>query len=217
MPEEIEVFEGIYREQMPLLVSEGFEPATAEKVIEKRFDGKLSFDIYYDTSTGIFYAGNSLDKFKILPCSKDLAEADKNTLLFKGGVEKTEEQYELEDLREFTRKDMILRRDLSEQQALNHVGWLATLNGNKNLLGRLVEHVFRQVKDKLKEDKAMSFYLRDIRGKPNIRPLCLLDLLLRHDGRGRANVYDDNDLGFGYARLVGVSGSAEDKARNLQD
>ena len=86
---------------------------------------------------------------------------------------------------------------LTEKEALSHLGWIASLNGNKKLLEKVVQSVFKQVKDKYKEDKAMAFYLRDVQEKPNERALCLGRL---DDGSDAIGIYG---LYYYIARLVG--------------
>ncbi len=198
MTEQIKLFEGHYNKQMPLLRAKGFKPATAEEIQKLRLESKLSFDVYYDTATGIFYAGDNKDKFKIIPYSKDLANVTDKTELYNGGIKKTQEDYEKAKAQEFTRKNMILNERLTEKEVLEHLGWLTALNNNKELLEKVVEHVFKEVRNRYDESKAMGFYLRDAQKVPNERAL----YLDRFDGgwAGASGSYGLDDD----ARLVGV-------------
>ncbi len=173
MAKQIKLFGGIYNKIMPSLRKEGFRPATAEEIEELKLNKQLSFDSYYDTATGIFYTGNEQDKFKIIPYSEDLANITQETELYNGGIKKTQEDYEKTKAQEFKRKDMILDERLTEKEALKHLGWLTALNGNKKLLEKVVEHVFKEVRNRYDESKAMGFYLRDAQKVPNERALYL--------------------------------------------
>jgi len=195
--QEYNLFEGTYREQMPLLVAQGYKPATAEQIIQGRLEDKISHNTYYNSATEIFYAGNKQDKFKILPYSEALARVNKETPLYDGGIEKTEEDYEQIEAREFTRKDIITGRRLTEEEAIEHQGWLALANNNQELLQKYIQSIFKQVKDNYQENEAMGFYIRDPQEVPNIRAVCLGRLVVRSDA------YDWGGLSD-YARFVGV-------------
>ncbi|UZE94283.1 MAG: hypothetical protein IB618_01795 [Candidatus Pacearchaeota archaeon] len=194
----IKIFEGTYNEIMPSLRKKGFKPATAEEIQKLRLENQLSFDSYYDTATGIFYTGNNQDKFKIIPYSQDLANVTQETELYNGGIKKTQEEYENAKASEFKRKDMILGERLTEKEALKHLGWLNALNGNKELLEKIVEHVFKEVKNRYGEKEAMGFYLRNTQEVPDMRALHLCGLYGSH-GAGASDFYDLEDG----ARLVG--------------
>ena len=192
------LFEGIYIEIMHKLIEQGYQPLATAEIMQERLKHSLSYDNYYDTATGIFYAGNNQDKFKILPFSEDLTRVTPETEPYNGGIKQTEEEYEKTKAREFTRKDMILNERLTEEEASEHQGWLELANNNQELLKKYIQSIFKQVKDTYNEDKAMKFYIRDPQEVPNIRAVYLGKLLYRSgaDGGGR--------LG-GVARLVGVS------------
>ncbi len=193
---EIKKFKGIYRKQMPLLIQAGLTPATIADIMKLRLEGKLSFDEYYDTASGIAYAGKSKDEFKIVPYSKTLTQTNPATELYNGGAKLSQEDYKKTKGRKLTRKDMIVGERLTQKQVLQHLGWLS-LAKNKKLLERYAEEIFRRVYDNCKEEKAMGFYIRNKQEVPNIRACYLVRLsLVSYAGDG---CVIDND-----ARLVGV-------------
>ena len=192
-----EYFSGIYYEQMPLIVTRGMGAATAKEIAQLGLAGDIYFHFYYDTSTGIFYPGHDQDRFKILPFSKDLAGITFETLLHIGGIWKEDEDYEASRGREFTRKDMILGRRLTEKEALSHAGWLASFDRDEKLLERFVQRVFKDAMDRYGIKDAMGFDLRDTQGFPSIRALFLVGL------EGASCAHDGHDL-YSNTCLVGL-------------
>ena len=206
--EEYKLFKGIYREQMPLLVAQGYKPATTEQIMQGRLEKTLAYNYYYDTSTGIFYAGNNQDKFKILPYSEVLARVNPKTSLYDGGIRQTEEEYESSNGIEFTRKDMILNQGLTEEEVIKHQGWLELANNNQALLQEYIQSTFKLFKYRNGEDKAMGFYIRNPEKVPNIRAVCLLRLDDRSDASDGYGLYEG-------ARFVGVSEGTRKKYPTL--
>ena len=205
--QDYKLFEGRYREQMSLLISKGYQPLTIGGIMQGRLEETLSYDTYYDTVTGIFYAGNNQDKFKILPYSEALARVNKTTPLYDGGIKQTKQKYEQIEAREFSRKEIITGRRLTKKEAIEHQGWLELAGGDKAFHERNVERVFKLFKDnKYGKDKAMSFYIRGPQEVPNIRVVYLGGL------DGWSSAVGGCRLDY-YARLVGVSEKSAEGTR----
>jgi len=167
---------GTYVEQMPSLISEGFAPLRIREIIELILEGRISFLSsipFFDSVSGIAYAGDKQDKFKIIPCSQDLERINLQTKLAFGGKEFTQEQYYQIMNEEFSRQAMPLNRDLTEKEALEHLGWLELVEGDRKLLEKYVEYAFRQALNKWGMREAMEFRVDDPWKISNIKD-CLL-------------------------------------------
>lgn len=192
-----EIFEGNYRKEMPHLIAMGLKPATVGDIMELGLLEELSSHFYCCTSSGIAYAGNNRDKFKIIPYSQNLAQTTPETNIYSLRISLTPEQYDKIPEEELTREDMIIGRGLKEQEVLEHSGWLK-LAGNRELLENYTERVFRSIQQFLHGEKgAMGFYIGSPKevSTPNLR-LFLLEGV-------RSDVYDIRFL-YGDARLVGL-------------
>lgn len=196
---QIEVFRGIYREQMPILVQRDLVPTTIADIMKLKLEGKIPFDEYYDAVSGIAYAGNNKDEFKIIPYSKILAEANPNTRLYSDkGAEITPEYYDKIKATKFTRKDMPMDKRSTEKEILKHLGWLE-LAEYKELLAKYAEELSRRVYDRYEEREVMVFRISDLQEVPNIRPWFLGQIL------GRSVAYGRYGLIHHLAHLVGAS------------
>lgn len=189
---------GKYNEVMPKLKADGLQPATLTQIARGRLDNDISFDIYCDTSSGIAYAQNNQDKFKVLPFSQQLADITPETELFKGAIRLTLEQYKKLQPQEFSRKDIITRRRLTQKEAEDHAGWLALFDGDQEMQEKYVERVFREVRNRYNEREAMGFYIRHQQKDSCLRPVFFDGLYGRSDA---SDYYKLRDVS---ARLVGV-------------
>ena len=159
----IKIFHGAYTKQMPLIVKEGFNPATVSDVIKLLLKGELSFDESHHTVSAIAYSGDKQDKFKIIHFSQELKNVSPETELYHGGIKLTQEQYDKIKAKEFSRKEMKqegmeINEKLLDEKILKHKGWLE-LVPDKNLLKQIMQKVFLQVHTKYKEKKAMGFFI----------------------------------------------------------
>lgn len=173
--QELKMFNGVYSVEMPKLVRAEFKPLTIGEIMQARLDGILSFDgMKYDSVSGIAYLE---DKFKIIPHTQELEKINPNTILYDGGIKLTPEEYESIQAREFSKKDMILGQRLTQEQVLKHLGW-NELVGDKILLEKYAEQIFKQAKDDNKSEW-MPFHLTRNRAQniiPSLRSFFLSSL-----------------------------------------
>ncbi len=197
-------FEGDYMEKMPLLVQVGLRPATMEEIMQLRLEETLSFDRYYDSSTGIAYAGDNKDKFKLIPSSKDLIGVNPKTELYSGGIILTPEQYQAIQAQELTREDALFNQRLTEKQVLKHPAWLAAVNNDKELLRDYTSEVFRLSRELYNKIVAMGFFIGDLEKVPNLHALNLDIISNSSDAYGDFYLYDDACLvGIRTAKIMG--------------
>ncbi len=187
------VFEGVYREQMPELLRAGFNPATPAEIMDKRTAGNEFFiEDYITTSTGCAVDSN---RVYLIPRSASLRSVTPVTKLVSGGIplDRSREP----TIQEFSRKDHILDRPLTEKEALEHKLWLSLADNDQDRHARYVEKMFRLGKDRFGYNKMLGLYVTKDKS-PIVRGL-ILDRLEGGFGADGVRYLDNYD-----ARLFGV-------------
>lgn len=150
-----EVFDGAYLEQMVKLRKAGFYPWSTEDVMDARNNCDLTHPLWYypiDTDFGIVLTGG---KIYIFPYSAklrvDLPKTILNEIFFN--------EEDLENGLSFNEKDVILGRDLSEDEARKHPLWLAFARSDQSRLDRYAEKAFRFGKNLYNYSTMMGIYV----------------------------------------------------------
>ena len=206
------LFKGIYREQMPQLISQGYQPLTIEGIMKRRVQAIKTneekdfwLNNYFDTPDGIAYSPNG--NILVVRNSDLLRAINQDTRLTKtGALPLDQEQYEelTRSNQGFTRKELEkagINKWLKPDQVKIHP-LLQALSNNQELLDEYTELISREAKEQFNYDEIMGAYVGayvgDIPKDYNLRAVFLGWLDVRSDA------YGGDGLG-GDARLVGVS------------
>ncbi len=205
VPEGAKLLEGRYLDIMPALLREGLVPITPAQVMDLRnknptADENSPWRTWLDTDAGF---ADDRKKVYLFPHSKVLRELTHETRLTDYGVKLPNTK----GAKSFNKEDLILRKDLTEKEALAHPLWLALAEGDKERLGTYVQNAFKLGKDTFKYDKNMGFYVPED-NQPILRAVVLGRL---DDWSGAVG---DGLLDSGGARLVGVRQSGAPKAHS---
>ncbi|MEK6809387.1 MAG: hypothetical protein AABY40_01815 [Nanoarchaeota archaeon] len=150
-----ELFEGEYRTKMAELRQAGYTPWSTEDWMDARngvdSDNPL-WNNYGDTDFGI---AGSKQKIYLMPHSERLRAVTPQTRLIKGGLSFTQDGA----VSTYNRGDLILGRDLTEEQARTSPVWLDFAAGDQKQLDRYVEKTFRFGKDKFNYDTMMGIFV----------------------------------------------------------
>lgn len=147
---------GHYNIQMREVVSWG-RPGNMADVMKGIVSGGLLLNDRYCTVDGIAYTRGA--GLKIVLDSPQLIGITPETKLYREGIKLTQEQYDKIPEQEFRGEDMPLSRDLTEEEVLEHPGWLRLARENKELLGNFSHRVFKQVRDRFGKTQAMGLYI----------------------------------------------------------
>ena len=203
---EYKKYDGYYSmlEQMPLLLQEGYKPASLNQIAKLTLEGGLDFNSCYDSSSAIVYAGGAQDIFKLLSFSQAIEWLNPKTQLYFGGVPITQTEYESLDGKEFSGEDMILNEWLTKEQVLDHMGWLTLFSYDKDLLEQYVTEKIKLMRTgQGKKTKTMMFHFRNRGNNDNLPYL----RSVRTDGLFGGNVVGGgHDFNYFSARIVGVRG-----------
>jgi len=183
-----------YAKGIKALKDKGKEPFTFEDNIEARLadyeaNGKNAqlFNTYLDSVTGIAYKAHSTN-FKVKPVCEQLKNIkpkfDKSFMPV---------DYDSFEGVELDSKDPNVQynQSLTREEAKAHKGWLALMNGNKDLLAKYVDTWF----DKTGRKEGMGFYVLDNTSEDQLRSAVLDDV------NYYSNAYSRNSL-FNLARFV---------------
>ncbi len=185
-----ELFEGNYCIKMSELCEAGLTPWSTEDIMDAR--NAVSFEHpkwnnYLDTDFGI--AGTKT-KIYLMPHSERLRAVMPQTRLTNGGL-----SFDCrEAAKTYNRSDLILSRDLAEQEARTSPVWLDFADGNQARLDTYVENTFRFGKDKFNYDTMMGIFVPEDK---NERAVVLVRL------NGSSLAYGINHLNND-TRFVGV-------------
>ncbi len=187
------IFEGEYRQKMFELRREGYSPWSTEDFIEIRNAVSLRHPFWhynFDTDFGI--AGTKR-KIYVTPHSPRLRNIMPYTKLTFFGI--SMKACDLARAKIYYRADLILNRDLIEEEARQHPIWLSLVKENQEQLDKYVEHLFRFGWDKLDSKTMMGIYIPE-----EIRPVEKPAVVGRLTSRG--HIYGNSlDL---HARLIGM-------------
>ena len=150
-----DLFEGDYCKKMSELRESGFTPWSTEDIMDARNAVTSIHPIwnnYVDTDFGI--AGTT-KKIYLAPNSARLRAVMPQTRLTNGGL-----SFDCrEAAKTYNRSDLILSRDLAEQEARTSPVWLDFADGNQARLDTYVENNFRFGKDKFNYDTMMGIFV----------------------------------------------------------
>lgn len=191
-----EPFEGEYRAKMFELVQAGFTPWSTENIMDARNAVPSEYPLwnnYFDTDFGI--AGTK-KKIYLAPYSARLRAVTPQTRLTYGGGGLPLREDALDEARTYNRNDLILDRNLTEEEARGSQVWLDFADGDQKRVEKYVENTFRFGKDRFNYDKMMGIFVPQDK-EPIERAVVLGSLYDRSRADG------GNHLGS-YARFVGV-------------
>lgn len=194
-------FYGRNVEQMPKLIAEGRVPISVAGIMAQRLNsGKEDWkDNYFDSGDAIAYHPDG--KFKIILDSHSLREINAESKLKNGALVLADGLYESLQGQEFTRKDLVLGKDMSAADVKAHPVWqLVARDGN--LLNEYADKMFAEMKQRFDYTENMGFYVADANKTPTLR--ALYASWLESGSRLRGN----DNLESGYGRLVGVAPEA---------
>lgn len=153
-----EVFDGAYLEQMAELRKAGFYPWSTEDVMDARNGCDSTHPLWYnpiDTDFGIAFTGG---KIYIFPYSAKLRGDLPKTIFTQREIFFNEK--DLENGLSFNENDVILGRDLSEDEARKHPLWLAFARSDQSRLDRYAEKAFRFGKNLYNYSTMMGIIVR---------------------------------------------------------
>ncbi len=199
--EPYKVFNGAYKEQMPLLIAEGRTPLSVAGVMERRLNSTKPAwkDSYFFTGDLIAYHPDK--KFRVVYDAQLLQEltAESNVpknsaLILEDGL------YETLEGQEFAYEDIkkSLEKDLSQSDVLQNLIWKAVAR-DQALLEAYVPKMFAEMKQRFGYDESMGIYLDSFDKVPKAKALVVSRLENWSRLKGRY------DLGIDNGRLVGVA------------
>ena len=197
-----DLFEGCYHVEMSRLRQAGYTPWSTEDIMDARnaVSAEHSFwNNYINTDFGI---AGTRDKIYLAPHSARLRAITAETDLTNGGFALGEN--DTQTMRAYDRKDHILGRDLTEQEARDSQVWLDFAGGDKTRLDKYVENTFRFGKKNWNYNRMMGVFV-----PTEIKPIERAVVLNRLYGWSRAG---GDDRLFSYTRFVGVRRSGASQA-----
>ena len=182
--EDIVIYNGIYRVQIPIIRKESRRPAGVSEVLNLMLEGKLNDKEVYYTASGIAYVGKNIEGFKVVPFSQDLATLSEsvNEILL------SEEQYRSIPTEEFTRFSRHVHIDwrMSEKEAIDNPILLELFKEDGDALERCVRENFRKVHDAYEEKLAMGIFIKGPQKGAR------LDVIYLYGLEGRYDILDGN-------------------------
>ncbi|MEK6863623.1 MAG: hypothetical protein AABW53_02910 [Nanoarchaeota archaeon] len=169
------LFEGEYRAKMAELRKAGLTPWSTEDVMDARNDvnsNPLRWENYFDTDFGI--AGTEKEIY-LLPRSERLHAVTPQTKLTTGGLPLKDA---ISEARAYNKKDLILGRELTEEEARSSPVWLAFADGGQERLDTYVERTFRFGKDRFDYNGMMGIFVPSEK-QPIERAVALFKLSVR--------------------------------------
>ena len=148
-------FEGDYLQKMFELRLAGLTPWSTEDVMDARNKVGINHPLwnnYFDTDFGI--AGTK-NRVYVIPHSKNLRSVTAGMKLTAGGLPLEVDA----SVKVYNHKDMILDRNLDEDEARKHPLWSAFAGGNQDQLNQYVEKAFRFGKDKYDYNQTMGIFV----------------------------------------------------------
>ncbi len=200
-----DLFEGSYHVEMSRLRQAGYTPWSTEDIMGGRNAVSVEHSFwnnYIDTDFGI--AGTK-DKIYLAPHSARLRAITAETDLTNGGFALGEN--DTQTMRAYDRKDHILGRDLTEQEARDSQVWLDFAGGDKTRLDKYVENTFRFGKDKYYYNIMMGVFV-PAETEPIERAVVLSRLGDRSLADGNDRLGDDTRF-VGVRREVVAAGGAQ--------
>jgi len=184
------------RQAMPLIKGSKLNPISPAVVMDTRNKSPFADNELWSScwDTGFGLAADQKNVY-FFPDSEKLRKLTPQTKLTNHGILETART--IEDAKCIARSDMILNRDLTENEARSHAGWLQLANGNQNLLDTYVQNTFKLGMNRFKYTTMMGLYVHNDE-KPILRAVILGSLLSRSFAVGDRILGDD-----GVARLVG--------------
>ncbi len=207
MSESYKEFFGIYSEEMPKLISEGFNPISVSDVMVNRINSRYSeeksksywLNNYFDTIDAIAYHPNN--KMKIVFDSQNLKDVNSESQFHKGSLILEDSVYESLNGFEFTRKELEnnLWKWFNAKQIKSNPIW-KTLARDQNLLEEYSEYILSEGKIKFgtNYDHAMAIYFTFPEKIPTMRALNIWGM-----GLGSC-VFGSHVLNSGFSRVVGT-------------
>lgn len=191
-----ELFEGDYRTKMAEMREAGYTPWSTENWMDAR-NGVNSnhpfWNHYGDTDFGI---AGSKRKIYLMPHSERLRAVTPHTRLTDDGGLRFDSE---NATKTYNRSDLILSRDLTEEEARASPAWLDFAAGNQKRLDKYVENTFRFGKDKFNYDTMMGIFVPEDEVE---RAVVLYRLYNRSHASGYYHLYNGT-------RFVGVRRGSE--------
>lgn len=150
-----DLFEGEYRTKMTELREAGYTSWSTEDIMGARNAVPAEhprWNNYIDTDFGI---AGSKRKIYLMPHSERLRAINPQTRLTDGGLPLGREG----TAKAYSRSDLILGRDLTEEEARANPAWLDFAAGDQNRLDKYVENTFRFGKNKFGYDTMMGIFV----------------------------------------------------------
>ncbi|MBI5398658.1 hypothetical protein HZB03_04305 [Candidatus Woesearchaeota archaeon] len=206
------LFDGSNTEQMPLLVAEGFVPASAAQIMQRRVDVLNSnvpqevkdswWKKYFDTGDAPAY--DSQGNMKVVLDAQPLLELTSKSKLHNGALVLPQGTYAGLQGEEFSKEQLVqyAGKCLNKGQSVDNPVWVALARGDKTLLSEYDTAAFARAKE-FGYDTAMGIFVVSPREKENMRLWVVGDV-----GYSLACVYSDYDLDCCDGCLVGVAPEA---------
>ena len=169
---------GVYR---PLTFKENLQARVEDYESHQGEERVRLFNIWLDSCTGIAYKAGT-NKFKIIPVCEQLITIDKEFNSASLSLD-----YDSLQGTELDKSKGKYKKLLTQQEILEHPGWLAAVEGDKSLLQAYADIVFAEKK----AEKVMGFYPLDSWNKDQVRVLFVGD------------IYDDSNASGYYLNDVG--------------
>lgn len=163
------IYRGYYYEEAPRIKANGLQIATVSDIARLEHAGLINPLDSYTTSTGIAYAGDLFDGFKVIPSSQSLRDITIEAQLYDGGQRLTWEEYEEIPYPELSREDLIGKLSFEEAQKYN--GLLGLFEDDEDLLNLCKKNESRRVRIGFKGKAIIEFHIRNPQEVPNLRPV----------------------------------------------
>ncbi len=185
-----ELFEGEYRTKMAELRQAGYTPWSTEDWMDARNSVDSDNPLWNNYGDSDFGIAGSKQKIYLMPHSERLRAVTPQTRLIKGGLSFTQDGA----VSTYNRGDLILGRDLTEEQARTSSVWLDFAAGDQKRLDEYVEKTFRFGKDKFNYNIMMGIFVPEDEVE---RAVLLFSLYNRSHAVGYFHLSD-------FTRFVGV-------------
>ena len=152
-----DLFEGEYRAKMSELRTAGCTPWSTEDWMDARNGVKSNHPFWNNYGNTDFGIARTKNKIYLAPHSARLRAVTPKTRLTSYGLALG--MNDIETMHSYDRKDHILGRDLTEEEAHHSQVWLDFAAGDKKRLDKYVENTFRFGKNKYGDDTMMGIFV----------------------------------------------------------
>lgn len=150
-----DIFEGEYRTEMSKLREAGYTPWSTEEIMDARNEVDIDHPHWHNSFDTHFGIAGSDTNLYLMPYSKRLCAITPHTHLTNGGLPLNGEEAAVV----YNRRDLILGRHLTGEEARASPAWFCFAGGSQDRLDKYVEKAFSFGNDKFGNKKMMGIFV----------------------------------------------------------